>query len=166
MRNGNVTLRGELASQTSYTYPGGPDASGPVTMGARAPYKFESATPMTTTAITFTTPLSGCVIFAKSEFCSMFNTTMLPKMNGTVARVKKIIGSMPIDTTPIWSAMAAPTRITTVQTSPSTGCFITPGTVVRGHKSKQSTMTTPASPGTKRTGPVTPLNMPCGADCR
>ena len=94
MRNGNVTLRSALAIQTSLSYAGGPDVSGPVTIGMREMYRCARISPTATAAIVFITPLRGWVMRAKSEFWSMFSTTIDPKMKGTVTSVKKAIGKV------------------------------------------------------------------------
>jgi hypothetical protein len=75
----------------------------------------------------------------------MFSTMMDPKMNGAVTRVRNTMGSTPRTPTPIHIATAAPAMATSVQTRPSTGCFITAGEVVSGHRSKHSTRNITAS---------------------
>jgi len=68
----------------------------------------------------------------------MFRTMMTPKMKGTVTRVRKTMGSIPADDTPTIIAIAVPATIMSVHATPSTGCLMTAGEAVRGHRSKQS----------------------------
>ena len=120
--------------------------------------------PIAAAAIVFMTPFSGCFIRAKSEFCSMFSMMIEPKMKGAVTPVRNDIGSVPNRPTPIHIASAAPPSAITLQTSPSTGCFITAGDVVSGHRSKHKTKNITASAVTWNTSAMIALNMPCGAE--
>jgi len=59
-----------------------PRLSVPVIMGLSAPYTLASRPPTPAMVTAVATPLPGCVSLLYSEPCSMFSTTMVPKMNG------------------------------------------------------------------------------------
>src|SRR5688572_22679015 len=139
---------------------------GPVTIGASSPYSVARPTPNEMATAVLTIPLSGCAIDANNEFSNMLRTRIEPKMNGTVTRVRKIIGSVAITPTPIYIASAVTATVTIVQTIPSTGCFISPGDAVNGQRSKQSTRNIAATCVTQKTSAWIAMCRPLGADAR